>query len=78
MKSIKIADQTYAAADRLAKVFGVSTDKCIERLLTRFVFDPLNGELNAEIAVEAEQIICSSRSEAKALADRLESFGIQL
>jgi hypothetical protein len=74
MKSISISDKTFARAAKLAEVFGISTNECVERLLNRFAFEPLASELNVNIAVEAEQIICSTRSDAKALANRLEAF----
>jgi hypothetical protein len=77
MKSISISDKTFARAAKLAEVFGISTSECIERLLNRFAFEPLARELNVNVAVEAQEIICGTRSDAKALANRLESFATQ-
>ena len=75
MKTISISDKTHAQTARLAEVFGLSVDECVERLLERFAFESMQGEINVVVAEAAEQIICRTQAEAGALASRLEAFG---
>jgi hypothetical protein len=71
---ISVSKKHFTGIEELAEVFGVSPDTCLEILLERFVFDPLDNEVLAD---EVKAIICSSRSEAETLADRLEAFAIK-
>jgi hypothetical protein len=71
---ISLSDKTATGVAKLAEVFGVSNDECVERLLTRFVFDSLERAGNEIIAEEVEQIVCESRSQAVTMAKRLEDF----
>jgi hypothetical protein len=78
MKSIVISDRTFACVAKLAEVFGMPAGEYAERLLDRYFFESLpTNELNIFIAEDAEEIVCPTRSDAKALADRLESFANQ-
>jgi hypothetical protein len=72
--SISLSDKTATEVAKLAEVFGVSNDECVERLLTRFAFDPIAIAPNEIIAEEVEQIVCENRSRAAAMAERLEAF----
>jgi len=65
-----------AILERSARIipFQISNDECVERLLTRFVFEPLEHVRNEEVAVEVGEIVCQTRSQAEALAKRLERF----
>jgi hypothetical protein len=72
--TVSLANKTATAVSNLAKLFGMSNSECLERLLSRFVFDPIEFERNVIIAEEVEQIVCLTRSEAEALAKRLNGF----
>jgi ABC-type taurine transport system substrate-binding protein len=65
--TVSLTNETAAQVSKLAKLYGMSDDECVERLLTRFVFDTIDNEVLAE---EAEQIICRNLSQAEALAKR--------
>ena len=71
---IYLTDKTAAEVAKLARVFGESNDQCVERLLTRFVFDSLETAGNEIIAEEVGQIVCRGPRQAAALAKRLERF----
>jgi len=71
---ISLSDKTAAEVAKLAEVFGESNSECVERLLTRFVFDSLEMAGNEIIAEEVEQIVCENLSQAAAMAKRLEAF----
>ena len=71
---IYLSDKTTAEVAKLAEVFGMSKDECVERLLSRFVFNSLEMAGNEIIAEEVEQIVCEDRSRAAAMAKRLEAF----
>ena len=71
---ISLTDGTAAAVAQLAEVFGESNSECVERLLTRFAFGPIAYEPNVIISEEVEQIVCENRSQAAAMAKRLEAF----
>jgi hypothetical protein len=58
-------------AGTLRLPFGVTTDECVDRLLTRYVFESANDDLTIE---DAEEIICPTRRQATALANGLEKF----
>jgi hypothetical protein len=75
--SISLSDKTAAEVAKLAEVFGVSNDECVERLLSRFVFNSLEMAGNEIIAEEVEQLVCEDRSRAAAMAKRLEAFAIE-
>ena len=72
--TVSLTDETAAEVSKLAKLFGMSNDECVDRLLTRFVFDPLDNEV---VAQEAEEIVCQNRSQAAALAKRLGDFAAE-
>jgi hypothetical protein len=69
MKTISITDQTYAHISKLSSALNMSPDKGVEHYLSRFVFEPLHWQTNFNIIKEAEQIVCSSKHEARALAE---------
>src|SRR5580700_2942255 len=66
--------QTHARIAQLAAALNMSADEGLEHYLNRFVFEPLNSEMNHNIAEDAEQIICASRAEAEALAKSVAVF----
>ena len=66
--------QTHARFAKLAAALNMSADEGFEHYLNRFVFEPLSSDMNHIIAEEAEQIVCASHAEAKALAKRLSAF----
>jgi hypothetical protein len=74
MAGLDSYDSILTGFAKLAEVFGVSNDECVELLLTRFVFDSLEMAGNEIIAEEVEQIVCENSSQAAAMAKRLEAF----
>jgi hypothetical protein len=73
--TVSLTDETAAEVAKLAHLFGVTNDQCVERLLTRFVFESVGNELIVE---EVEQIVCQTRPQAAALAKRLEQFHAEI
>lgn len=71
---ISLSDKTAAEVAKLAEVFGESNSECVERLLTRFAFGPISYEPIVIISEEVQQIVCENRSQAAAMAKRLEAF----
>jgi len=69
--TVSLTDGTVAKVTRLAKLFGVTNDQCVDRLLTRYVFESVGNDLIVE---EVEAIVCPTRRHAVALANRLEKF----
>jgi hypothetical protein len=68
---VSLTNGTAERVSKLAKLYGMSNSECVERLLSRFVFDTIDNEV---VAKEAELIICQNRSQAELLAKRLEDF----
>ena len=71
---MSISDQTRERIAKLAAALNMSADEGLEHYLNRFVLEPLNSEINHNIAEEAEQIVCASRAKAEALAKSLAAF----
>jgi len=63
--AVSLTDETAAEVAKIAKLFGVSNDECVERLLTRYVFESIKHEVNPLIAEDVEQTVCQSRARAR-------------
>jgi len=69
--NVVLTDEKAAEVAKIAELFGISNDECIDRLLTPYVFKSCGLEVFAD---DVEQIVCQTRSQAEALAKRLERF----